>query len=241
MHTARHESAASLMSRPYYDHEPAYRRIHAANGKGWDDLTSAGTAGSDSYDALDGFLASAWRPAAHATSRAIDLGCGGGQGSLRLARCGFRTTGVDFSPTAIDLAKRNSAKAGIDVAFHVADCLDMRGFARASFDLAVDNHTLHCLLGGDRARFLQQAAHLLRPGGLLFSETMSCEGRPDFAGLGVDPVTRTNAAGNRYWVGRDELLGEFESAGFEVLRVDARSQPDRPDPGHTLVTIVQRM
>ena len=226
------------MSRLYYDHEPAYRRILASNGEGWDDLTGSGD--SDSYEALDAFLASPSRPPTRPTSCAIDLGCGGGQGSLRLARCGYRTTGVDFSPTAIMLAQRNATRAGLDVAFHVGDCLDMSGFDADSFDLAVDNHTLHCLLGDDRLRFLRQAAHLLKPGGVLFSETMSCEGRPDLAALGVDPVRRINASGNRFWVKRGELLAELAYAGFEVVRVDARPQPDRPDPGHTLVTVAHK-
>ena len=57
----------------------------------------------------------------------------------------------------------------------------------ASCDLAVDNHVLHCIICDDRARFLLEVARVLRPGGLLFSESMSREGPVDFEQLGFDP------------------------------------------------------
>lgn len=223
------------MRRAYYDHEPAYQRIAAAGGRGWDDREWG--AGQDSYDALEKFLASRACPA---PGRAIDLGCGGGPGAIRLAQRGFATTGVDFAPTAVAIARANAAAAGVDIAFAVADCLDLRQFAGGSFDLAVDNHTLHCILGADRRRFLAEAARLLAPGGAIFSESMSAEGSPDFVALGVDPSTRIDRHRTRYWARREELLEEFRLAGLDVLDVRARSQPERPNPGDTLVVIARK-
>ncbi len=54
----------------------------------------------------------------------------------------------------------------------VGNCLALE-LPAASFDLAVDNHVLHCIVGADRARFLREVARVLRPGGLFFSDTMS--------------------------------------------------------------------
>lgn len=223
------------MRRTYYDHEPAYRQIKDAGGRGWDDLHPQPAPGS--YDALDAFLAGRTLT----DSRAIDLGCGGGQASIRLARAGCSVLGVDFSPTAIELAKANAAKETADAEFLVADCLSMPEIPSAAFDLAIDNHTLHCLIEpGDRSRFLREARRVLRPGGQLFSETMSAEGDPDFAGLGVDPDSRIDRCRTRYWVGRDELRAELAEAGFAVRSMTLQPQPERPNPGCTIVTVAAR-
>lgn len=223
------------MRRTYYDHEPAYRQIKDAGGRGWDDLRPQPATGS--YDALEAFLAGRTLT----TSRAIDLGCGGGQASIRLARAGCSVLGVDFSPTAIKLARANASKETADAEFIVADCLSMPEIPTATFDLAIDNHTLHCLIEpGDRSRFLCEARRVLRPGGILFSETMSAEGEPDFEKLGVDSETRVDAHRTRYWVGRDELRAELAEAGFAVRSMTLHPQPEQPNPGSTIVTVAAR-
>ncbi|TVS07623.1 MAG: class I SAM-dependent methyltransferase [Phycisphaerales bacterium] len=226
------------MRRTYYDHEPAYRRIKDAGGRGWDDLHPGAAPGS--YDALDAFLAE--RPRGPVRPLAIDLGCGGGQASLRIERAGYSVLGVDFSPTAIDLARANAAEEAAEAEFMIADCLSMPKVPSGAFDLAIDNHTLHCLvLPEDRRRFLAEARRVLHPGGVLFSETMSAEGEPDFEKLGVDPKTRIDEHRTRYWVLRDELRTELAEAGFEIRSISLRPQPERPNPGCTIVTVASRV
>ncbi len=223
------------MRRTYYDHEPAYRQIKDAGGRGWDDLHPQPATGS--YDALEAFLAGRKLT----DSRAIDLGCGGGQASIRLARAGFGVLGVDFSPTAVELAKANAAKESADAEFLVADCLSMPEIPSDAFDLAIDNHTLHCIIGpDDRRRFLAEARRVLGPGGILFSETMSAEGEPDFEQLAVDPKSRVDEHLTRYWVLRDELRTELAEAGFEVRSMSLCPQPERPNPGCTITTVASR-
>jgi SAM-dependent methyltransferase len=217
--------------RTYYDHERAYRMIVDAGGAGWDDLPTLPASQTGSYVALDAFLASPFV----VPGDALDLGCGGGQASLKLAACGYRVVGVDFAPTAIELARRNAP----ELQFVVGDCLALE-LSAASFDLAVDNHVLHCIIGLDRARFLREIARVLRPGGLLFSDTMSREGPVDFDRFNFDPTTFISRNGNRYLVAETELDGELETAGFEI--VFRQTQPNLEHAiGHGLIRVARRL
>lgn len=221
--------------RVYYDHESAYRRIAACGGRGWDDICP--NAQHDSYLALETFIASSFAPPRG--TRALELGCGGGQASLRLARAGYRTTGVDFSETAIELARDNARIAGLDVEFVVDDCLHLRSQRDASIGLVVDNHALHCVIGAaDRAAFLASAVRVLTPGGVLFSDTMTCDGGFDAAAMNADPTTRISANTTRFWVSEAELAGELAAAGLGVRHRERRPQDD--GAGDMLVTYAVR-
>ena len=96
---------------------------------------------------------------------------------------GFRTIGIDYSETAIVLARKNAAEAGLHVVFHVGDCLRLEGIDSGTMDLVVDNHALHCIVERriERRSSLESARRVLKPSGRFFSETMSCEGSFDAA------------------------------------------------------------
>ncbi|MBL0214042.1 MAG: class I SAM-dependent methyltransferase [Myxococcales bacterium] len=217
--------------RPYYDHERAYRMIAEAGGTGWDDLPTNHGPQIGGYLALDAFLASSLA----VPGDALDLGCGGGQASIKVAARGYRVTGVDFAPTAIELARRNAP----EIEFVVGDCLALE-LGSERFDLAIDNHVLHCLIGRDRGRFLREIARVLRPGGLLFSESMSREGNVDFETFGFDPTTFISRNGNRYLVGASELDAELAAAGFEIVQRQARPDLELA-MGHHLMRVARRL
>jgi methylase of polypeptide subunit release factors len=48
---------------------------------------------------------------------ALDLGCGTGRWSVRLAERGWQVVGVDVVPRAIDAARHRAEQAGVDVTF----------------------------------------------------------------------------------------------------------------------------
>ncbi len=52
---------------------------------------------------------------------ALDLGCGTGRWSVRLAERGWHVVGVDVVPRAIDSARDRAERAGVDVAFKEGD------------------------------------------------------------------------------------------------------------------------
>jgi len=70
--------------------------------------------------------------------KTIDVGCGAGNYAIYLASKGFDVTGVDISPSAIALARENTAKRGVACNFLVADILDGLSDFAESFDFAYE-------------------------------------------------------------------------------------------------------
>jgi SAM-dependent methyltransferase len=97
--------------------------------------------------------------------RALDLGCGTGTNSIYLAQHGFTVVGVDFSARAIATARAKARRAGVAVAFHVADVTRL-DFLRESFDFVLDIGCLHTLAATQRARYAESLTRLTHPGSL---------------------------------------------------------------------------
>lgn len=59
----------------------------------------------------------------------LDVGCGEAAISVALAERGHNTVGLDLSPTAIDLARREAARRGLtNASFEVADISAFTGY-----------------------------------------------------------------------------------------------------------------
>lgn len=219
-----------MKRRVYYDHEPVYRQVAQSGGCGWDDACP----GSDSYAGLRSFIAE-YR--GHLESRAIlDLGCGGGQAALIVAPLAERVVGIDYSETAIAIARTNTREA-LNVRCEVGDCT-APSVPSASFGAVLDNHTLHCLvLAEHRRSFLAHARRALVGGGLLFSETMSSEGGFEPSAFDVPEGAAANRSRTRIWVSQRQLDAELESAGFRVVARQLRPQDDEPNPGDLIWTV----
>src|SRR5271168_4007832 len=72
----------------------------------------------------------------------LDPGTGPGHHAIYYASKGYSATGIDGSPTAIELAKRNAERAGLQVNFQVADATKLDGF-ESRFDTVVDSAFYH--------------------------------------------------------------------------------------------------
>lgn len=98
---------------------------------------------------------------------AVDLGCGSGQVTFRLARSCSYVLAVDINPEAIAML---TARAGdecvtnIHAVAHPAETLDL---APESIDVVVSNYTLHHLRDADKRRLIERSFIWLRPGGRL--------------------------------------------------------------------------
>jgi 16S rRNA G1207 methylase RsmC len=95
---------------------------------------------------------------------ALDLGCGEGGDAIWLASAGWTVTGADISQTALDVAARHAAEAGVTVAWERHDLAE--SMPAGPFDL-VTTSFLHSKVELPRARILRAATEAVASGGTL--------------------------------------------------------------------------
>lgn len=104
--------------------------------------------------------------------RICDLGCGPGLYAERMARRGYRVTGVDISPMAIEYARASAARNGLAIDYAVCDYVDLR--AEHSADMAI---LAYCDYGAlpekSRGKLMRNVKGLLRPGGIFVLDVFS--------------------------------------------------------------------
>src|ERR1700733_3904973 len=83
--------------------------------------------------------------------KTLDLGCGPADSSTSLAQHGWKVTGVDSVPQALENARAKAAATNAPVDFVRADVtrLSQEGIG-TDFGLIVDNGCLHNMSDGDR-------------------------------------------------------------------------------------------
>ena len=91
----------------------------------------------------------------------LEIGCGTGQLTQRLAHSGFRVTAIDIGPSLVAAARRRVTAA--DVSFLVTSFEDLAA-VDASFDLVISSAAFHWI---DPEVAFSKSARLLRPGGWL--------------------------------------------------------------------------
>lgn len=104
-----------------------------------------------------------------AGSDTLELGCGGGQWAIWLARHGAHVTGIDLSGRQLAHARRNAADAGVSVALAQGSA-ERLPFAPAAFDLVISDHG--AMSWADPHRAVPEVARVLRTDGqLIFCST----------------------------------------------------------------------
>jgi SAM-dependent methyltransferase len=92
----------------------------------------------------------------------LEAGCGIGTDAAQFARANARYTGIDFSPTALDLARRRFEMAGLEGSFVHGPVTNLP-FPDSSFDLVYSNGVIHHVPQTERA--VHEFRRVLRPGG----------------------------------------------------------------------------
>ena len=145
--------------------------------------------------------------------KAIDLGCGAGNYAIYLAGRGFEVTGVDFSPTAIRIAKENADKKGAKCNFFVADVVDELDEVNQTWDFVYDWGLLHHIFPQRRQKYIENVSRILNPKGKYLSVCFS-EKDTGFGGSGKHRKTQLGSA--LYFSCEDELRELFE-AYFQII------------------------
>ncbi len=99
--------------------------------------------------------------------RILDLCCGQGRHSVELAKRGLQVIGVDLSEYLLELAKRASEEAGVEVLFHRGDMRELPWDAK--FDAVTNMWTSFGYLESEEedGKVLRAVHSALRPGGQL--------------------------------------------------------------------------
>jgi len=206
------------MKTKYEGHEDVYQKYRTQPERvGWDDAEQLAA----NIASMERILQ--W-PTFPKAGRVLELGCGAGNICIELAKRGFEVCGVDIAPTAIEWAKQSSLAAGVFGEYSVGNVLELADFPDATFDVVLDGHCLHCIIGEDRLRFFANARRLLRPGGTLLVRTMCNEVPKGLMERGnFDPATRCTISAmgyaTRYFGWANDIIREVIDAEFNVVQL----------------------
>ena len=128
----------------------------------------------------------------------LDVGCGEAAIELYLAELGFTTVGLDLSPTAVELARKEAAKRGLtNASFEVADISAFTGYD-GRFGTIVDSTLFHSIPVEAREGYQQSIVRAAAPGASYFLLVFDKAGMPDGP---ANPVTEDELRDivSKYW------------------------------------------
>jgi SAM-dependent methyltransferase len=151
------------------------------------------------------------------TGSTLEVGCGTGDSSIYLAQHGWKVTGVDFVPKALDRARAKAA----DVTH-----LSQAGIG-TDFQLIVDNGCLHGMSDYDRGPYVREISKAAAPGARLSIVAFKPGGPVGPGGIDQPEIERRfapawallSAADEPRWRPPGRIAGRFaarSAARFEV-------------------------
>ncbi len=159
----------------------------------------------------------------------LDVGCGEAAISLTLAERGHATLGLDLSPTAIDLARREADKRGLtNATFEVADISDFTGYD-GRFGTIVDSTLFHSIPVEAREGYQRSIQRAAAPGASYYALVF------DKAAVPGGPINAVTAdelreVVSKYWVVDEirpaRLYANLPEGTFELPFVDVRDEPN---------------
>jgi len=94
----------------------------------------------------------------------LEIGCGGGQNSVVLAKWGARPVGLDISEEQIKHARKLADRERVKVSFSVGNMEDLSVFSNESFDIALSSFAIE--YADDLVRTFHEVFRVLRKSGL---------------------------------------------------------------------------
>jgi len=112
----------------------------------------------------------------HGCRNLLDLGCGNGRHTLHLERAGFRTVGVDISPTGLRFAHRKIVSDGFEAKFVLSDMRFPLPFRDGCFEGIFSTQVIHHAHIAHVRLAIQEIWRVTSPGGMAF---VSVSGKMD--------------------------------------------------------------
>ena len=162
----------------------------------------------------------------HKMKEILEVGCGNGSDSIAFSKAGFKVTSIDIVPKAIELAKKNAKKSGVNVNFKVASV------EKLPFDDGIFGglYTLSVLHSTNLKKSLPEIARVLQANGVAFiyiyGDTQFKDGKK----------TEDTIAFNDY-------LKNLKSLGFKILNSQKTQEKDFDEFGEKhliLVSLLQK-
>ncbi len=176
---------------------------------------------------------------------ALELGCGGGQNSVWLAKCGLSCDAFDISAEQLKHAQTLADREGVKISFAKGELDRWPTCFKGPYDLIHSSHAME--FADDPAGVIIRAANALRPGGTLVISTVhplyngdwvegvDAKGNPDGMGLFLrnyfnppDDIRRKN--------GRIEVISRaypvsswfrwMRDAGLDVVAIEEPAELD---------------
>jgi len=132
----------------------------------WDNRYQTGDTGWDLGQPAPPFVDLLSGPDALPAGSIIVLGCGRGHDAIFFAQQGFEVTAVDFSRLALNDARQNARRAGVEIEFIEHDLFTLPARYDRRFDYVLEHTCFAAIPPTKRGDYVQVVERLLKPGGL---------------------------------------------------------------------------
>ena len=163
---------------------------------------------------------------AHGCSLVLDIGCGSGRHVVHLAKHGFRSLGLDISPTGLRLAQAWMREEGYEPVFMLGDTRQPLPLRDGSIGGVLSTQVIHHARLAAVRLAIREIWRVLVPGGLAFV-TVSGRKDRDLAFEEIEPGTFVPLAGPEAGLPHhiftvEELRSEFEA--YKVSDISVRAE-----------------